>query len=413
MEVGVVGVNHNKTPIAIRERLSFRESQKIEATELLLDEGLEEVVILSTCNRSEIYFASYDIDRKIEVVRSFFKTYFDQEDCDTYLFAKKEEEAMKHLCCVCLGFDSIVLGEDQILGQVKDAMRNAMELKSSKKVLNHMFRSAVTIAKKVKKETKLSENPLSLSYIGVKKLKEEIPDFKKVRVLLIGLGKMGLLALKHLEAEGVEDIVVCNRKYEKSLEIRKEHPVCQVEEYSNLKEVLSTADIVISATSSPHIIISEEMLEKRKSPMYLLDLALPRDISENVGKLYNVSLYNIDSLKNVSKENIRERVRLFSEKEDEVEEAIGEFMFWKSKTMSDPVLCSLNERCEEIKKDTLSYIYRKVPLEPRHKKVIDKMVESALKRMLREPILNLKQIEEEEEVKQYMDMLNNLFELKA
>lgn len=413
MEVAVVGVNHNKTPIDIRERLNFMESQKIEATELLLDRGLEEVVILSTCNRSEIYFTSVDVKKGIETVKLFFETYFRQENCASYLFEKEEEEAVKHLCHVCLGVDSVVVGEDQILGQVKEAMRNAIELKSSGKILNQMFRNAVTVAKKVKSETKLSENPLSLSYIGVKKLKREISELKNAKVLLIGLGKMGLLALKHLETEGVRQVILCNRKYGKSLEIQSDYPFCKVEEYANLQEVISDVDIVISATASPHIIVFKHMLKNRRSPLYLLDLALPRDIAENVGELEGVILYNIDSLKAVSEENIKERTKLLSEKEKDISEAIREFMTWKSKILLDPVIRSLNERCTEIKRDTLSYIYRKVPLEHRHKKVIDKMVESALKRMLREPILNLKQMEEEEKAQQYMDMLNRLFELRS
>lgn len=412
MELGLVGVNHNNSPIEVRERLNFTESKKIEATDLLLDRGLEEVIVLSTCNRSEIYFVCEDVEETSETVKDFFSTYFHQEDCRNFLFKKKETDVIRHLYQVCLGMDSVVIGEDQILGQVKDAMMNAMELRSSKKILNRLFQEAVTTAKRIKSETQISQNPLSLSYIGVKRLKEEVKDFTQAKVLLIGLGKMGLLALKHLEAEGVRDITLCNRNYAKTLELQSQYPFCKAERYQRLAELIPEATIIICATSSPHTILSARALAERKSPLHLLDLALPRDIDESVGALEDVFLYNIDSLKSESDENIRRRKEVLEKHRGTIEEAIAEFESWRAKTLTDPVIRSLNERCSQIKQDTLSYIYRKVPLEHRHKKVIEKMLESALKRMIREPIRNLKQMEEEEEAQRYMDMLSSLFELR-
>ncbi len=411
MDIAVIGVNHNKTPINIREKLSFTESKRIEVTEILLDKGIDEIVILSTCNRSEIYIASEDIKNSIEIVKETFLEYFEKEEFKNYLFVKEYDEAIRHIYYVCLGLDSIVIGEDQILGQMKDAMISAMELKSSKKFLNKLIRDSITFTKRFKTETNISDNPLSISYIGVKKLIKEVENIKEAIILLIGLGKMGMLALKHLEAEGIKNVIVCNRNYKKSLSIKKDFPFCLVGDYKKKEELIKEVDIIISATSSPHIIISEKNLRGRKEKLYLLDLALPRDIAPELADKEGVYLYNVDSLKSESEENLKIRKKIIDNSKEEIQKNIEDFNEWKLKTISDPVIKSLNDRCKEIKEDTLAYISRKVPLEARDKKIIDKMIASALKRLIREPILNLKDAKEEEKAKEYIDILNKLFEL--
>ena len=178
MNVAVIGLSHQEAPIEIREMASFSEAKKIEATSMLLDLGIEEVIILSTCNRSEIYIASSTLDEDIKLVKDFYSRYFKSDKISDYIFIKKKDEAINYLYRVCSGLDSIVIGEDQILGQVKDALMTAMELDASKKFMNKLFREAITTAKNIKSTYKISENPLSISYIGVKFLKEKIGDKK-------------------------------------------------------------------------------------------------------------------------------------------------------------------------------------------------------------------------------------------
>ena len=174
MDIGVIGVNHNLAPISIREKVSFTDTRKIEAINTLLDKDINEIVILSTCNRSEIYIRATNIEEKINVVEDFYKDYFNEEDIKSYLFSKSGKQAINHLFEVTSGLDSIVLGEDQILGQVKDAHEFSMKLGASKKVFNKLFREAVTTAKEIKSTTKISQQPLSISYIGIKLLKEKL-----------------------------------------------------------------------------------------------------------------------------------------------------------------------------------------------------------------------------------------------
>ena len=211
MNIGVVGVNHNLAPINIREAVSFTDTKKIEAINILLDRYINEVVILSTCNRSEIYIHAENIEEKVDELVNFYSEYFGVKDIDKYLFKKTNLDAIKHLFDVTAGLDSIVLGEDQILGQVRDAHEFSMKLGGTKKVFNKLFRDAVTTSKEIKTITKISQQPLSISYIGVKLLKEKIGSLEGKNVLIIGLGKMNLLTLNHLEEEKTNKIYIANR----------------------------------------------------------------------------------------------------------------------------------------------------------------------------------------------------------
>ena len=207
MNIGVVGVNHNLAPINVREAVSFTDTKKIEAINILLDKEIEEVVIISTCNRSEIYINAENIDIKINELSDFYEQYFGVKDINKYLFKKTNLEAIQHLFEVTSGLDSLVLGEDQILGQVRDAHEFCMKLGATKKVFNKLFRDAITTSKEIKTITKISQQPLSISYIGVKLLKEKIGSLEGKNALIVGLGKMNLLTLNHLEEEKIKNIL--------------------------------------------------------------------------------------------------------------------------------------------------------------------------------------------------------------
>ena len=185
MNIGVVGVNHNLAPINVREAVSFTDTKKIEAINILLDKEIEEVVIISTCNRSEIYINAENIDIKINELSDFYEQYFGVKDINKYLFKKTNLEAIQHLFEVTAGLDSLVLGEDQILGQVRDAHEFCMKLGATKKVFNKLFRDAITTSKEIKTITKISQQPLSISYIGVKLLKEKIGSLEGKNALIL------------------------------------------------------------------------------------------------------------------------------------------------------------------------------------------------------------------------------------
>lgn len=411
MDFAVVGVNHNNTPINIRETVSFTDTQKIEGINFLLDNGIEEAIILSTCNRSEVYIYSNNISDKVEVVKNFYQDYFDVESIEEFLFNKTGEEAIKHVFNVSAGLDSLVLGEDQILGQVKDAHDFARQLGSSKKVFNKLFREAITVSKDIKTTTKISHQPLSISYIGIKCLKEKIGSLENKNALVIGLGKMSKLAMKHLEEEQLNHIYVTNRSYEKLKSIQEEYKNLIPIKYEDRYEVMDKVDIVISATASPHTVLKKAEMPKTSNKLIMMDIALPRDIDKNLNEFENIEVYDIDDLKKISEANDKKRRELASIGELIIDEKIEEFNEWLDTIKIDPTIQSLNDKCSDIREDTLDYIYRKLDLNCREKKIIDKMLTSALKRLVREPIINLKQIKDSGKQDEYIKIVEELFDL--
>lgn len=411
MDFAVVGVNHNNTPINIRENVSFTDTQKIEGINFLLDNGIEEAIILSTCNRSEVYIYSNNILDKVEVVKNFYQDFFDVENIEKFLFNKTGEEAIKHVFNVSAGLDSLVLGEDQILGQVKDAHDFARQLGSSKKVFNKLFREAVTVSKDIKTTTKISHQPLSISYIGIKCLKEKMGSLENKNALVIGLGKMSKLAMKHLEEEQLNNIYVTNRSYEKLRNIQDEYKNLIPIKYEDRYEVMDKVDIVISATASPHTVLKKDEMPKTSNKLIMMDIALPRDIDKNLNEFENIEVYDIDDLKKISEANDKKRRELASIGELIIDEKIEEFNEWLDTIKIDPTIQSLNDKCSDIREDTLDYIYRKLDLNCREKKIIDKMLTSALKRLVREPIINLKQIKDSGKQEEYIKIVEELFDL--
>ena len=413
MNIGVVGVNHNLAPINVREAVSFTDTKKIEAINILLDREIDEIVILSTCNRSEIYISGENIQQKVDEVANFYKDYFGVKDIEQYLFKKTNLEAIQHLFDVTAGLDSLVLGEDQILGQVKDAHEFCMKLGATKKVFNKLFRDAVTTSKEIKTITKISQQPLSISYIGVKLLKEKMGTLEGKNALIVGLGKMNLLTLNHLEEENVKNIYIANRNIEKTKEIENKFDNIIPIEYSDRHKIIQekSIDIVISATSSPHLVIKYDDMPKLDKKIYIMDIALPRDIDTKLKELNYVELYDIDDLKEIHDKNDIKRNELAQKAQEIIKIKIDEFTEWLDLTFIDPTIQSLNSKCIEIKEDTLEYIFRKIDLNQREQKIIDKMLGSALKRVIREPIINLKQVKNKGQREEYIKVIEDLFEI--
>ena len=413
MNIGVVGVNHNLAPINVREAVSFTDTKKIEAINILLDSEIDEIVILSTCNRSEIYISGENIQQKVDEVANFYKDYFGVKDIEQYLFKKTNLEAIQHLFDVTAGLDSLVVGEDQILGQVKDAHEFCMKLGATKKVFNKLFRDAVTTSKEIKTITKISQQPLSISYIGVKLLKEKMGTLEGKNALIVGLGKMNLLTLNHLEEENVKNIYIANRNIEKTKEIENKFDNIIPIEYSDRHKIIQekSIDIVISATSSPHLVIKYDDMPKLDKKIYIMDIALPRDIDTKLKELNYVELYDIDDLKEIHDKNDIKRNELAQKAQEIIKIKIDEFTEWLDLTFIDPTIQSLNSKCIEIKEDTLEYIFRKIDLNQREKKIIDKMLGSALKRVIREPIINLKQVKNKGQREEYIKVIEDLFEI--
>lgn len=411
MSIGVIGVNHNLAPINIREKVSFTDTQRIEAIDYFLDIGIEEIVILSTCSRSEIYIQSEEIDKKVKLVEEFYEKFFNVQGIKRYLFSKKDIDAIDHLFKVTSGLDSIVLGEDQILGQVKDAHDFSMKLGSSKKIFNKLFREAITTAKEIKNTTNISHQPLSISYIAVKFLKNKIGSLEGKKALVIGVGKMSKLTMKHLEEEKIDTIYVSNRSHGKINQLEDEFKTIVPIRYEDRYKVMNDIDIVISATSSPHTVIKYDQIPKIQRKIFMMDIALPRDIDPKINELENIEVYYIDNLKDIYDKNDKKRKELAQIGFKMISEKIEEILEWLDTITIDPTIQSLNDKCLEIREDTLNYIYKKTNLDDRDKKIIDKMLTSALKRLIREPIINLKKTKDKGKREEYIKLIEELFEV--
>ncbi|WP_054741882.1 glutamyl-tRNA reductase [Cellulosilyticum ruminicola] len=411
MEIAVIGVNHKVCPIEIRECVAFTESKKIEGLNFFNAAGVAECIILSTCNRSEIYICDDEIEDKVELVKEFYRTYFDAPRIKEYLFEKIGSEAISHLYHVAAGLDSIVIGEDQILGQVKDAHTLAMAEGTSKKVLNKVFREAVTTAKEIKSTTKMSEHPLSVSHISVKFLKELQGSLEDKKALIIGVGKMNELTIKYLKAEKVKTIYVTNRTHARAETLADKYEGLTPILYEKRYDILGDVDFVVSATASPHVILKKEHITKRQKPLYMVDIAMPRDIDPSVRKLKDVYLYDIDDLKAVSEANNALRQQLVGQAEMMIMESMKELNIWLESLRMDPIIWGLNARCEQIGENTMHQINKKLNLSEEDQEMINKYLLSALRKVIREPIVKLRGTKDHEEKMQYAQIVETLFDL--
>lgn len=391
MQFAVIGLNHETASMAIREKVAFTDAQKIQAISTLMDEGVKELVILSTCGRSEIYCADSleNMSQVIEDVRRYFSDYCGDAEVLDHLYCKVGEVAIAHLIQVAVGLDSIVLGEDQILGQIKSAHVLSMEMGASAKILNTLFRDAVASAKKVKTALKISEIPVSISSLGIKALKQKIGSLKSRKVCIVGLGLMADLAYKYLLEEGA-DLTLCARNREKLLKYQEANPEIKVLPYTERYEALKVHDIIVTATSAPHLVFVSDDFQDLEHPMVLLDLSLPRDIDEAVREKPQVTLINMDDLQRISEAQMERRVQLTEEAKVLIEEDMEKLSFWLSNVKLDEAIKDLNLMIQAIEKDTLAYLHHKLHLDLKENTYIEKALQSALKRAIRQPLLKIK-----------------------
>jgi len=412
MEIAVIGVTDYNTPLTVREKVHFTESHRIEALEKLLSRGLSGCVILSTCNRTEMYLSAEEGIDAAGIGLGFLKEFAGTDEIEDYAFSHRGRAVAEHLFSVAAGLDSAVVGEDQILGQVKDAAQVAMEVGAAGKVLSKLFREAVTWAKEIKTRTHASDVPVSLSYIGIKELNRAMGGLTDKTVLLSGLGEMGRLALTYLLEGGARVYIAIRQDTQRRSEYEQlahENQNITLIPYEKLADYIPMADGMVTATAAPHLVIEAEDVMPRQKPICFLDLGLPRDVDSRVRELAGVTLIDLDDLRRLSRENEEQRRNLLMSAKDSMEEKINEFFLWEKGTLADETIQSLQERMLLIRDDTMEYLKRKLTLSHREEAILEKMLLSNMKRLLREPFRNLKQTREEEKLRAYVDLLQELF----
>ena len=407
MKFGVIGISYRKAPIHIRDKAAFSDSKKMEFLDRLQEHGIAQAVILSTCNRSEVYFLAED-PTAAAIVKEEFILQCGAPELVGYLFEKREQQALTYLFSVAAGLDSLVIGEDQILGQVQNALDFSRRIGCCGKQMNRIFLDAVTSAKKIKTQLKISERPLSICYIGMKCLAGAC-DIAGKTALVIGSGKMAALALTYLKDMQAERIYLCNRSMEHALALKGEEERIAVLPFAQRYSVMEKCDLVVSATASPHLVVRREKIEKRSCPLYLLDLATPRDIDPALAQEEGIQLFDIDSLRAVSEENLRERRHLVAQGREMAAEAVRETLHWLVSSKVDPAIESLQNRCAAVEQDTFEMLETKFDFNDHEKRAVQKILHAGFKRLIREPILSLKGLDDETEQKKYREVICSLF----
>jgi glutamyl-tRNA reductase len=421
MQIVVVGLSHKTAPVEIRECFSFQEPAfDVGLEELGKKRSIEECLILSTCNRVEVYAVSEDAETCVEDIKRFLSEFHNvrEEHFSSYFYALTGRSAVRHLFRVASSLDSMVIGEPQILGQVKEAFRAAANKGTVRLILNRLFHTAFFVAKKVRAETGIGTQSVSISYVAVELAKRIFDDLSRRTVMLIGAGDMAELAARHLIKAGIRELIIASRRLENAkalADVLNGKAVKMEEVYYLLKE----ADIVITATGSADFIIRpqhvREALKLRKNePMFMIDIAVPRDIDPRIEEIPNVYLYDIDDLKAVLDDNMKTRRENAEKAEEVVLEGERYFLGWLDALKVFPTIIELKRRFDDIKAMEIEKALRRLGnFSDREKKIIESMASGIIGKILHNPLMNLKKESSTSLGALYVDAINRLFRLEG
>ena len=420
MNIVVVGLSHKTASVDIREKVAFMPTQMekpLQAVIALPD--ITEAIIVSTCNRVEIYATTRDIAGGMARLKRFLADYHNLplDTLEPHLYSHHGEAAIRHVFRVAASLESMVVGEPQILGQIKTAYGYAAEYKSSGIVLNRFLHKAFSVAKRVRTETKIASSAVSVSFAAVELAKKIFGDLSDKTVLLIGAGEMCELAAKHFLNSGVRGVMVTNRTFERAVKLAEEFEGKAIQ-FEDLFDQLHKADIILSSTGATHFIIKpkdvEDVIRRRKlKPMFFIDIAVPRDIDPKVNDVENVYLYDMDDLQGVVASNLQQRAEEAKKAEAIIEMEIGQFFKWLSSLNVTPTVVALRSRFEEIRQAELARTlatWKDLP--PEGQKRVEALTGAIVNKLLHHPTSVLKRSEQGNRNDLYVDALRNLFDLE-
>ena len=418
MQVILLGVSHRTAPVELRERLDFSSRDLGAAIEALaLRPSAAETVVLSTCNRSEIYVVSGDPARAREEVTGFLSEYhrLPESVFTPHLFSHDSEAAVRHLFRVAAGLDSIVVGEPQILGQVKDAFQAAAEHHRAGPVLSKLFHWSFLVGKRVRTETGLGEGAVSVSFAAVALARKIFGQLNGRRVLVVGAGEISTLTAQHLRANGVGEILVTSRTQAHAEALAASVNGRSVP-WDDLAQGVAASDIVVTATGSQRPIITRAQVEAgrhRRDPLFIIDIAVPRDVEASVGDIEQVFLYNVDDLQTLVQENLSRRSSEVDRAEAIVAEEVAKFGAWQRSRGAVPTIVALRERFDRIRRSELNRLDGKLSgLTPEARTRVDEVTRLIVEKLLLEPTEQLKGLPDEETQVAYTEAINRLFRLR-
>ncbi|MCL5966693.1 MAG: glutamyl-tRNA reductase [Deltaproteobacteria bacterium] len=418
-QIVTVGLNHRSAPVEVRERVAFPAETIGHALRGLLErKEIAEGVILSTCNRVEVCVLAQDACEGAAAVKEFLASHHGMllAEIDGYLYHHEGEEAVRHLFRVSSSLDSMVLGEPQILGQVKDAYGYAIEFRSIGPVLDKFFTKAFSVAKRVRTETKVASSAVSVSYAAVELAKKIFGLLSDKTVMLIGAGEMCELAARHMLSAGVKGILVTNRTFERAVKLAEEFDGMPVR-FEELPVHLKRADIILSSSGAPHFILRRPDIEeviriRRNRPMFFIDMAVPRDIDPDANQIDNVYVYDIDDLNNVIETNLEERQREAERAEEIVAGEVKAFVRWLEAQQVTPTIVTLRRKLEEIRNAEVAKALSVLGTDdPKAKRVVEALASSIVNKVLHAPVTALKKDVEGRSPMELVAVVRELFDL--
>ncbi|MBI3605897.1 MAG: glutamyl-tRNA reductase [Nitrospirae bacterium] len=403
MNIILVGLNHKTAPVEIREKFSFPEASiGTFLTQLVTSPLISEGLILSTCNRVEIYAITENAPECFDYLSRFIyenQKYHDNISFDQltrHLYFYSSTDAVSHIFRVSSSLDSMVVGETQISGQIKEAFDYAMINKATGVILNKLFKKAISVAKRIRSQTKISENSVSVSYAAVGLAKKIFGDLTGKTVLLVGAGEMAELAARNLVNNGVKNVLVTNRNYQRAVELAREFNGISVK-FDEIGVELAEADIVICSTGAPYYVINSDMVEnavgrRKNRPIFLVDISVPRNIDPKINTLGNVFLYDIDDLQAVVEANLKERQKEAEKAELIIAEEVETMDRWLKSLNVVPTIIAIREKVEAIRKSEVDKTISKWQRELSEEEVgaIENLSQNIINKILHFPLSALK-----------------------
>jgi len=418
MHLLAVGISHRTAPVDLRESVDFGRGGLETALSAIATRGVgREVVLLSTCNRSEIYLGA-DVAAAADACARFMSDYhgISHDSIAPHLFVHRGADAARHLFRVAAGLDSMVVGEPQILGQVKDAYAKAAAHKVTGALTNRLFTAAFSVGKRVRTETGLGEGAVSVSYAAIALAKKIFGDLKGLDVLILGAGEMAKLTGVHLQAQRVSQLSLASRTLSTAQALARRIGG-RARPWGELDKALGAADIVIAATGAVDPVLTRSRIEeimrpRRDRPLFLIDIAVPRDVEPDVGNLDQVFLYNIDDLRTIVKENLARRGAELERAEAIVSDEVQRFGTWMQSREIIPTVVALRQRFEAIRRSELQRLEPKLAgLPPEARARVDEITHLIVEKLLLTPTEQLKTVSDERLIVAYADALHKLFSL--
>ena len=419
MHLLLLGVSHRTAPVELRERLDFSARGLGEAlAALALRPSGAEAAVLSTCNRAEIYLVCENVEQGRHDAETFFVEFhrLSHDELTPHLYTKSNIEAVRHLFRVAAGLDSLVVGEPQILGQVKEAYGHASAQHMTGPLLNRLFTAAFTTGKRVRSETSLSEGAVSVSYAAVALARKIFGDLKDRTVLVVGAGEMGKLTASHMKSQGIRRILITSRTLAQAEALSSVMDAVVVP-WDHLPAALGESDIVITATGASVPIVSRALVatamrSRRHRPLFLIDIAVPRDVDSAAGAIEQVFLYNIDDLQAVVVENLSKRAAEIEQAETIVAEEVSRFRGWMQSRGAIPTVVALRQRFEAVRRSELERLEPKLAgLSPDARGRVEEITRLIIEKLLINPTDQLKALSDGESIALYAEVLNRLFGL--